>query len=126
MRPSLFIFVQLFCKGRALKQYRARICQGLWSSELVFVKLLRSPEIDSQPVGPVQQPFSSYRTARLHRLAESIPWFLKRFQIRLRTIPPGWESIPRLHKRFIYKYGLSVHQAVVLKREKLRAHYTVK
>ncbi len=34
---------------------------------------LRSPGIDSQPGGPLRQPFLPYRTARLHRLAESIP-----------------------------------------------------
>jgi hypothetical protein len=40
-------------------------------AEPVFVDLLRSPGIDSQPDGPVRQPCSSYRPARLHRLAES-------------------------------------------------------
>jgi hypothetical protein len=35
-----------------------------------FVDLLRSPEIDFQ----LRQPYLSYRLARLHRLAESIPW----------------------------------------------------
>jgi hypothetical protein len=33
---------------------------------------LRSPGIDSQPGGPVRQPYSSYWPAELHRLAESI------------------------------------------------------
>jgi hypothetical protein len=37
-------------------------------TEPVFVDLLRSPGIDSQPGGPVRQPFLSYRSARLHRL----------------------------------------------------------
>jgi hypothetical protein len=41
--------------------------------ELVFVDLLRSPRIDSQPGGPVRQPCLSYRPDRLHRLAKSIP-----------------------------------------------------
>ncbi len=41
--------------------------------EPVFVNLLRSPGIDSQPDGPVWQPSLSYWLARLHRLAESIP-----------------------------------------------------
>jgi len=36
--------------------------------EPVFVNLLRSPGIDSQPGGPVRQPSLSYRPARLHRL----------------------------------------------------------
>ncbi len=39
-----------------------------------FLNLLKSPEIDSQPGGPVRHPYLTYRTARLHRLAESIPW----------------------------------------------------
>jgi hypothetical protein len=42
---------------------RARIC-----------KPFRSPGIDSQPGGPVRQPYLTYRTARLHWLAESNPW----------------------------------------------------
>jgi hypothetical protein len=41
--------------------------------EPVFVTLLRSLEIDSQPGGPVRQPYLSYRPARLNRLAKSIP-----------------------------------------------------
>jgi hypothetical protein len=40
--------------------------------ELVFVDLLRSPRIDSQPGGSVRQPYLSYRPDRLHRLAKSI------------------------------------------------------
>jgi hypothetical protein len=48
----------------------------------VFVNLLRSPGIDFQTFGPVRQPYLSYRLARLHRLAKSIPGLLKRLQIR--------------------------------------------
>jgi hypothetical protein len=43
------------------------------SAEPVFVNLLRSSRIDSQPDGPVQQPYLSYRPAMAHRLAESKP-----------------------------------------------------
>jgi hypothetical protein len=43
-------------------------------TEPVFLNLFRSPGIDSQPGGSVRQPYLMYRTARLHRLAESIPW----------------------------------------------------
>ncbi len=43
-------------------------------TEPVFVNLLRSPGIDSQPRGTVRQPYLTYRAARLNRLAESIPW----------------------------------------------------
>ncbi len=50
--------------------------------ELVFVDLLRSPWIDSLPVGPVRQPYFSYRPDRLHRLAKSILELHKRLQIR--------------------------------------------
>ncbi len=46
-------------------------------SEPVFVNLLRSPGIDSQPGGPVRHPYLSYLPAVLLRLAESIP--LNRF-----------------------------------------------
>jgi hypothetical protein len=42
--------------------YRARIC-----------KPFKESRIDSQPGGPVRRPNLSYRPARLHRLAESIP-----------------------------------------------------
>jgi hypothetical protein len=51
-------------------------------SEPVFANLLRSPRIDSQPGGPVRQPYLSYRPAKLHRLAESTPGLLKRLKIR--------------------------------------------
>ncbi len=53
-------------------------------SEPVFVNLLKSPGIDYQPGGP-QQPYLTYRPARQHRLAESIPRnrFLERLQIRV-------------------------------------------
>jgi hypothetical protein len=42
-------------------------------AEPVFVGPLRSPEIDSQPGGPVRQPYMLYRPARQRRLAASIP-----------------------------------------------------
>ncbi len=60
------------------------------SAEPVFVNLSRSPGIDSQPDGPVRQPYLSYRPARLHRLVESIPrhWFLVSLNV--------------------YKYGLGI------------------
>ncbi len=44
------------------------------NSEPEFEKLLRSPGIDSQPGGPARLPCLMYRPARLHRMAESIPW----------------------------------------------------
>ncbi len=74
---------------------RARIC-----------KPFKEPGIDSQPGGPVRQPYLLYRLARLHRLAESIPrnrflGFLKRLQIRAQTTLASeigsLESIPRIH-----------------------------
>ncbi len=42
-------------------------------AEPVFVNLLKSPEIDSQPSWPAQQPYLSYQPTRLQRQAESIP-----------------------------------------------------
>ncbi len=41
--------------------------------ELLYVNIFRSPGIDSQPGGPVRQPYLMYRPDR-YRLAESIPW----------------------------------------------------
>ncbi len=43
-----------------------------------FVILLRSPGIDSQPGGPLRQPYLTYRPARLHRLdsLDSVFWQL--------------------------------------------------
>ncbi len=56
--------------------------------EPVFVNLCRSPGIDSQPDGPVRQPYLSYRPAMLHRQVESNP--RTRFLVSLN----------------VYKYGL--------------------
>ncbi len=54
--------------------FRARIC---------IPYLLRSPGIDSPPVGPVGQPYLTYRPARLNiDSLESIPRLFKRLQIR--------------------------------------------
>ncbi len=41
--------------------------------EPVFVGLWRRPGIDSLPGGPVRLPYFSYRSARLHCLAKSVP-----------------------------------------------------
>jgi hypothetical protein len=60
-------------------------------TELVFVDLLRSPKIDSQPGGTVRQPYLSFRPDRLHRLAKSNP--RNRF----------------LGSINVYKYGLCTH-----------------
>ncbi len=63
--------------------YLAHIVSHLMEiTESEFVNLLRNPRIDSLSGGPVRQPYLTYRPARLHRLAESIPWPLKRLQIR--------------------------------------------
>ncbi len=51
----------------------ARNREKRFRPEPVLVNLLRSPGIDSN---------LSYRPARLHRLAESIPGLLERLQIR--------------------------------------------
>jgi len=60
------------------------------TTEPVFGNLLRSPEIDSRPCGPVQQTYLTYRPAGLHRLAESLP--RNRF----------------LGSINVYKYGLTI------------------
>ncbi len=61
----------------------------MWGdTEPIFVNLLRSPGIDSQPGGSVRQPYVLYLPARLHRLAESIS--RNRFQSSMK----------------VYKYGL--------------------
>jgi hypothetical protein len=55
-----------FCNENLLlaSLYRiARIC-----------KCVRSPGIDSQPGGPVRQPYLTYRVARPYRMAEMIPF----------------------------------------------------
>ncbi len=52
------------------------------STEPVFVNLLRITGFDFRPCRPVWQPYLSYRPARLHRLAESIPGLFKSLQIR--------------------------------------------
>ncbi len=68
--------------------------QSQSSTEPEFVNLLRSTGIDSQPGGPVRQPYLTYRLARLQSLhggidsLESIPGLLKLLQIRaLKNVP---------------------------------------
>ncbi len=86
---SLETFSQLAITDRVFHRW------SLWK-EPVFVNVLRSPGIDSLPGSPVRQPILSYRPARLHRLAESIPRY--RFQ--------GSISV--------YKYGLRLHGRTIL------------
>jgi hypothetical protein len=71
----LFILSSYVCSKKSYSAFSQK-------PEPVFVDLLRSPGIDSQPGGPVRQPYLTYRPARLYRLAESIPGLLKRLQIR--------------------------------------------
>jgi len=95
---------------------------GLSNTEPAFVNLLWSPGFDSQPGGPVRQPYLTYRPARLHRLAESIPWnlFLSSLNVckfglcRVRrhrlaeTIP--WNRF--LCSLKVYKFGLSSYMNI--------------
>ena len=60
-------------------------------SKPVFVNLLRSPGIDSQPVGPVRQPYLSYWLAMLHSLAESNP--RNRFLVSLNVYNGLWSPL---------------------------------
>jgi hypothetical protein len=65
-----------------LKYMSIEACRrGGRNTEPVFVNLIWSPGIDSQPGGPVRQPYFTYRPARLNRLVESITGLLKRLQI---------------------------------------------
>ncbi len=61
--------------------------------EPVFVDRLWSPGINSQPCGPVRQPYFAYRPARLHKLAEPIPrnWFLSSINVYKYELWWGWE-----------------------------------
>ncbi len=58
---------------RRIKNPNYYIIIIIHKSEPVFVDLSRIPRNDSQPAGPVRQPYLSYRPARLSRLSESIP-----------------------------------------------------
>ncbi len=59
--------------------------------------------IDSQPGGgPVRQPYKTYRLARLHRLAESVPWdrflgSLSVYKFGLWAVVSGGKVLPRPH-----------------------------
>ncbi len=57
-----------------------------------FANLLKSPWIDSEPGGPVRQPYLTYRPARLNRMAESIPGLLKNLKIRAHK-RGGWYTL---------------------------------
>ena len=74
-----------------------------WPARARICKPFKKHGIDSQPGGPVRQPYLLYRLVRLHRLAESIPGLLKRLQIRaqakLASTIGSLESIPGLLKR---------------------------
>jgi hypothetical protein len=79
--------------GLLYRPTRARIC-----------KPFRKPRIDSQPGGPVQQPFLLYQLARLLRLMiPGNPGLLKLLQLRaqatLASRIGSLESIPGLLKR---------------------------
>ncbi len=86
VRQKVAIISSIFVLSRLCNRVQNRAIQR---PKPVFVNLLRSPEIDSRPGGPVQQPYLTYRRAGLHRLAESLP--RNRF----------------LGSINVYKYGLS-------------------
>ncbi len=69
--------MRLKMRGEGGKEPKGRLrskllYQGETTTEPVFVNLLRSPGIDSQPGGPVWQPYLSYQPNTLHRLVVSI------------------------------------------------------
>jgi hypothetical protein len=87
---ELFVFVIIQSKVFiAYKLVPILFCALNVGTEPVFVNLLRSPGIDSQPDGPVRHPYLSYRPAMPHRQVESNP--RNRFLVSLN----------------VYKYGLS-------------------
>jgi hypothetical protein len=91
---SSFRFVK--CRGKTKVLTREKGDKKR-NPEPVFVNLFRSPGIDSQPDGPVQQTYLSYRSAMLHRQVESNP--LNRFLVSLN----------------VYKYGLFTVATLALK-----------
>ncbi len=85
---------------------------GPCHSEPVFVYLFRSPGIDSQPGGPVRQPYLLYRPAKLHRPTDSIsrnqfPGSLNVYKYWLwsgwRTFLSGFRTVYTLY--WIVRYG---------------------
>jgi hypothetical protein len=71
----------LLTRMTTIAQYSVRACT-LYCTEADFVKFLRGPGIDfKESISPAYVGLS-YRPARLHRLAESIPGLLKRLQIQ--------------------------------------------
>ncbi len=79
---TLFLFLFMFLFTPLLWCSYFLSSKVLIFPELEFINLLRNPGIDSQPGGPVRQPYMTYRHARLRGLSESIPGLLKRLQIR--------------------------------------------
>jgi hypothetical protein len=72
-------------QDKAITQNRSRPTSGrsIPLPEPEFVNLTRSQVTDSQLGGPVRQPHLTYRPARLHRLAESIPGSLNVYKFGL-------------------------------------------
>jgi hypothetical protein len=78
----------------------------LWAPEHIFVNLLRCPGINSQPGGPVWQPYFWYWPARLHRMAELIPrnWFLGSLNVYKYGLWSQWDiKLPMYH--WFWKFG---------------------
>jgi hypothetical protein len=74
------------CQNSPSKANNSTMSSFLKRTEPVFVNLLRRPGIDSQPGGPIRQPYLLYRPAGLHSTqaggidsSESIPRLLKTF-----------------------------------------------
>ncbi len=91
---------KLFCSFAMVSWSFVMVCFWFWNGNLLLASLyriarickcVRSPGIDSQPGGPVRQPYLTYRVARQYRMAESVPWnqflgFLERYKFGLRTL----------------------------------------
>jgi hypothetical protein len=93
LSPSLLIWYQYRNPAKAILNRFPSSALSMYA-EPEFVNVLRSLGIDSQPGGPVGQPYLTYQPARLHRLAESIPSLIKLLQIRaLVFTPPSFAEV---------------------------------
>jgi hypothetical protein len=93
------IWYTIWCR-RSNLAWNELIWRGL-APEPEFVNLFRTPGIDSQPGSPpVRQPYLTNRPARLHGIAESIPWnrflgYLNVYKFGLSNNPFDYEDTQR-------------------------------
>jgi hypothetical protein len=75
MTAKIFFFEETVSR-MAIYFYGFNILTSISECTLVLLPYRSEPKFvnDSQPGWPVRQPYLTYKPARLHRLAESIPW----------------------------------------------------